>query len=116
MSYTGGRPDTLTPQLSDEQVNSMMMQPSPAMSAPSDSPYQKAEKASGSTPLLAQSHLTSSYAKANNSVGGSNENSVGHSAGQQQHQEGYQSIRDLRSNSDVMEEETEDCCPSCTIG
>lgn len=108
MSYQG-RPDTLTPQLSDEQVNSMLLQPSPAMSAPSDSPYRSNGQANGSTPLLGQPHLMPTFAKLNNALDQSNNSGVG------QQQEGYQSIGDQRRGSDVMEEETEDCCPLCSI-
>ena len=112
MSHTG-RPDTSTPQLSDEQVNSMLLQPSPAMSAPSNSPYQGNAGANGSTPLLAQPHLMPTFSKINDALDGPNNSAV--SNRNQQQQGGYQSIGDPRRGSDVMEEETEDCCSNCSV-
>ena len=121
MSYVPSptvRSDTGSPMLSEEQINSMLMAPSPATSIASNSPYPQQsstskprQAATANTPLL-QPHLMPTFAKMNDVLTNSNND---YAAGRTEQKGDPQPAYSVKGNREEEEEEDE-CCSECTVG
>ena len=119
MSYVPSpsvRSDAGSPMLSEEQINSMLMAPSPAASTASNSPFPQQSSTSkprqavtANTPLL-QPHLMPTFAKMNDVLTNSNN---GYAAGRTEQKLNPQPAYSVEGD---REEEEEECCSECTIG